>query len=393
MHFNADHTKLYVACGDDDVIDILDVANARGGRQARRPDRARKPSPWTRTRRRIYVSDEEVSSLAIIDMDQNIIEKEVPTGAEPEGVMVSEDGKTVYVTSEVGDLVHPIDADGGYVTQDVVVGTRPRRFAATPDGKELWVSTELSGEVYIIDRQKFVVTGKIDFLPPGMRKTDVTPVGLVMTKDGKTAYVTLGHAAHVAVVDVPTRKVQGYILVGKRSWGITLSRDEKTLYVANGFGDDITIIDRQAARRSFRFRSAAFRGASSSMSSGPTAASKRCAHVLGPLLWLDWPPAAAAQDRRRRRPSRRRRSSTSRSPSSQIDGDPRYEPIRASDRIDPQDAASIRLPAREVGVDEAAPLDAHPQHRLHARAHQRSNRAADVAPAVLQRRTPARTSS
>jgi YVTN family beta-propeller protein len=203
MHFNADHSKLYIACGDDDVIDVL----------------------------------------AIIDMDRNIVEKEVQTGAEPEGVLVSADGKTVYVTSEVGDLVHAIDADRGYVTQDVVVGTRPRRFAATPDGKELWVSTEMAGEVYIVDRQKFVVTGKIDFLPPGMRKSDVTPVGLVMTKDGKTAYVTLGHAAHVAVVDVPTRAVQGYILVGKRSWGVTLSRDEKTLYVANGLGDDITIID------------------------------------------------------------------------------------------------------------------------------------------------------
>jgi YVTN family beta-propeller protein len=124
-----------------------------------------------------------------------------------------------------------------------VVGTRPRRFAASPDGRELWVPAELSGEVYIIDRGKFAVTGKIEFLPPGMRKTDVTPVGLAMTKDGKTAYVTLGHAAHVAVVDVPTRKVQGYILVGKRSWGITLSRDESKLFVANGFGDDVTIID------------------------------------------------------------------------------------------------------------------------------------------------------
>lgn len=26
MHFSADHSLLYVACGDDDVIDILDVA-------------------------------------------------------------------------------------------------------------------------------------------------------------------------------------------------------------------------------------------------------------------------------------------------------------------------------------------------------------------------------
>ena len=181
-------------------------------------------------------------------MDRDVIVQEVPTGAEPEGVLVSDDGKTVYVTSEAGDLVHAIDADSGAVTRDVVVGSRPRRLAATPDGKELWVTAELSGEVDIIDRGRFVVTGTISFLPPGMRKSDVTPVGLIMTRDGKTAYVTLGHAAHVAVVDVPARKVLGYILVGKRAWGLALSRDEKTLYVANGLGDDITIIDTKSRK-------------------------------------------------------------------------------------------------------------------------------------------------
>ena len=29
MHFSADHSKLYVACGDDDVIDIIDVASSK----------------------------------------------------------------------------------------------------------------------------------------------------------------------------------------------------------------------------------------------------------------------------------------------------------------------------------------------------------------------------
>jgi len=245
MHFNADHTKLYVACGDDDVIDIVDVAKLEVVGKL-----ATGPSPETfaldEKRGRIYVANEEGSSLSIIDIAQNIIVHEVPTGAEPEGVLMSEDGKTLYVTSEVGDLVHLVDAEGGHVTQDVVVGTRPRRFAATPD--ELWVTCELSGEVYIIDRTNFAVASKIEFLPPGMRKTDVTPVGLAMTRDGKTAYVTLGHAAHVAAVDVPTREIQGYILVGKRSWGITLSRDESKLYVANGFGDDITVIDARSRK-------------------------------------------------------------------------------------------------------------------------------------------------
>src|SRR5262249_49743767 len=158
------------------------------------------PSPETfaidEQRRRIYVANEEGSTLSIIDMDQAITVHEVPTGAEPEGVFIAEDGKTPYVTSEDGDIVHLVAAEGRHVLQDVVVGTGPRRFAATPDRKDLWVTTELSGEVYIIDRNKFEVSGKIEFLPPGMRKTDVTPVGLVMTKDGSIAYVTLGHAAH-----------------------------------------------------------------------------------------------------------------------------------------------------------------------------------------------------
>ena len=182
MHFSADHTKLYVACGDDDVIDIVDVAKLEVIGKLRTGS-----SPETfgidEERHRIYVSNEEGSSLSVIDIDQNIIIHEIPTGAEPEGVFISEDGHFVYVTSEVGDLVHLIDADSGNVVQDVVVGTRPRRFAATPDGKELWVSTELSGEVYIIDRKSFTVEGKIDFLPPGMRKSDVTPVDLRITRD------------------------------------------------------------------------------------------------------------------------------------------------------------------------------------------------------------------
>ena len=80
MHFSADHTKLYVACGDDDVIDIIDVAKLEVVGKINTG-----PSPETfamdEKRRRIYVSDEEGSALSIIDMDQNITIAEVPTGA------------------------------------------------------------------------------------------------------------------------------------------------------------------------------------------------------------------------------------------------------------------------------------------------------------------------
>ncbi len=199
MHFNTDHTYLYVACGGDDAIDIIDVAKLE---VVGRLFTASNPRAFgiSEKQRRIYVPNPEGSSLSVIDMDQHVIIQEVPTSAGPEEVFVSEDGHFVYVASEVGDFIHLVDADRGYVVESVVVGTRPRRFAATSDGKELWVSSELSGEVYIIEREKFMIAGKIKFLPPGVREIDVTPVDLVITKDGKTAYVTLGYAARVAVV-------------------------------------------------------------------------------------------------------------------------------------------------------------------------------------------------
>jgi YVTN family beta-propeller protein len=76
------------------VIDIIDVAKLEVVGKL-----STGASPETfgidESRRRIYVSNEEGSSLSVIDMDQNIIVQEVPTGAEPEGVLVSENGHDV----------------------------------------------------------------------------------------------------------------------------------------------------------------------------------------------------------------------------------------------------------------------------------------------------------
>ncbi len=71
----------------------------------------------------------------------------------------------------------------------------------------------------------------------------MTPVGITMTRDGKTAFVALGKANHVAIVNVPKRTVENMVLVGKRAWGLALSRDNSTLYVANGLSDDVSVVD------------------------------------------------------------------------------------------------------------------------------------------------------
>ncbi len=145
-------------------------------------------------------------------------------------------------------MVHVIDTATNKILANVVVGNRPRRFAITPDGAEVWVTNELGASISIIDGASNKVKGTVSFEPKGFRKDDVTPVGIVMTRDGKTAFVTLGRANHVAVVDVAARRVKGYVLVGNRAWGVQLSRDESLLYVVNGLSDDVSIVDTRALK-------------------------------------------------------------------------------------------------------------------------------------------------
>lgn len=250
MHFNSSHTLLYVACGDDDVIDVIDVAKLEVTDQI---PTARSPEMFvlTRDESSIYVSNEENSSVQQIDVASKTIIHEVPTGAEPEGVILNGDESVLYATSEIADMVHVIDTAEGAVVDNVIVGTRPRRFLLTPDGKELWVTDELSGQVSIIDRETDQVTDTLNFQPPGFRQVDVTPVGIQLADDGKTAFVGLGRANHVAFVNIADHKIEGYTLVGSRAWNVSESPDHKLLYVVNGLSDDMSVID-LATRKNIR---------------------------------------------------------------------------------------------------------------------------------------------
>lgn len=242
MIFTPDRKQILVGCADDNVIAVYDVP---GLELARRITNVAAPETFDLhpDGRHLYVSNEEDAQATVFDLETGEQVAAYDTGEEPEGVLATPDGRFVFVASEAANLVHVIDTAKQEVVKDIVTDTRPRRFALTPDGKELWVSAEVAGVVNVIDMSTLEVKTTIEFLPKGMRREMVTPVDLLITRDGKRAYVALGRANHVAVVDVASKRVTDYVLVGRRPWGLRLTRDEKLLYVANGLSDDITVID------------------------------------------------------------------------------------------------------------------------------------------------------
>jgi YVTN family beta-propeller protein len=126
---------------------------------------------------------------------------------------------------------------------NVLVDTRPRFAAFTPDGSKVWVSSEVGGTVAVIDAATRKILQKIEFEVQGIRKETLQPVGISLTPDAKTAFIALGPANRVAVVDMESYAVKDYLLVGQRVWQLALTPDGKTLLSANGESNDVSVID------------------------------------------------------------------------------------------------------------------------------------------------------
>jgi PQQ-dependent catabolism-associated beta-propeller protein len=156
---------------------------------------------------------------------------------------VSHDGKWIVNTSETTNMAHFINADTLEITDNVLVDQRPRIAEWTSDDAEIWVSSEIGGTVSVIDNATRQIKHKISFEVPGVPAEALQPVGVRITDDRSLAFVALGPANRVAVIDAQTFEVEDYLLVGQRVWQLALSPDQKFLYSTNGTSNDISVID------------------------------------------------------------------------------------------------------------------------------------------------------
>ena len=97
--------------------------------------------------------------------------------------------------------------------------------------------------VSVIDTKAHKVIKVIGFAVPGVQPEQIQPVGVRVTKDGTKAFVALGPANRVAVIDAKTLEVEKYLLVGQRVWQLAFTPDEALLFVTNGNSNDVSVID------------------------------------------------------------------------------------------------------------------------------------------------------
>jgi PQQ-dependent catabolism-associated beta-propeller protein len=193
--------------------------------------------------KRLYIANEDDNLVTVVDIHTGQVITEIPVGVEPEGMGMSPDGKVIVNTSETTNMAHFIDTTEHKTFDNVLVDSRPRVAIFNAAQTQLWVSSEVGGTVTVINPADRKIIGKIHFEIPGITREAIQPVGIRITKDDKIAFVALGPANRVAVIDTTTFKVLKYILVGQRVWQMYFTPDDKLLFTTNGASNDVTAID------------------------------------------------------------------------------------------------------------------------------------------------------
>ena len=153
------------------------------------------------------MANEDSNLVTVIDVDRGAVVTEIPVGVEPEGMGISPDGKYLVNTSETTNMAHLIDTAKREVVGNILVDSRPRRAEWTADGAQFWVSAEIGGTVSVVDAAKREVVKRITFTVPGVPAEAIQPVGIAITRDRKLAFVALGPANRVAVIDAQSYEV------------------------------------------------------------------------------------------------------------------------------------------------------------------------------------------
>ena len=165
----------------------------------------------------------------------------------------------VYVANEGADTVSVLDAASFKTLASVRVGKTPHNVQVSPDGKLVWVTNNgepaqaadssarkgmpkgdhvamgKPGAVWVIDTATNAVIAKV---PVGMH-----PAHVVVSPDGRLAYITNGGDNTVSVIDTSAQRFVATIPVGKFPHGLRISPDGKQVYVANLKGGTVSVID------------------------------------------------------------------------------------------------------------------------------------------------------
>ncbi len=173
----------------------------------------------TPDQKRIYtanVGSDSVTALAFANVPPSGSKvTHIPVGKQPEAIDIAPNGKEVWVGLNTEGAIDIIDTATNTVTEKIKLGARPYRVRFSPDGKLVVATIPSTKDLAVIDPATRKETKRIQL--------ESVPLGGVITKDSKFAFVITVQDNFVVKVNLEAGEVVGKLAVGKAPDGIALS--------------------------------------------------------------------------------------------------------------------------------------------------------------------------
>ncbi|WP_230741070.1 hypothetical protein [Methanooceanicella nereidis] len=152
--------------------------------------------------------------------------RELKTGNGPACAIVSNDGSKLFVINDRSDDLCVIDTEKETVLSSIKTGRMPKSAAALPDGSRVFVANFLDGDVSVISTRFERQVASID--------VGKMPSDIAVTPGADRLYVANYGSDNISVIDIRSRKVIDNIEGISRPVCLEISPDGKCLYVAGG---------------------------------------------------------------------------------------------------------------------------------------------------------------
>ena len=178
--------------------------------------------------RRIYTSNVADGTVSELDVPGRTFVRAFTVAPAVEGIAVTPSGDQVWVGSNQAKTVTIVDPAAGSTVATIAGFGMPYRLAVTPDSRTVVITDPPNAVVRIVDRATRRDRAVVKIPADGVGATaefpgSPSPEGVVLSRDGRTAFVALQGSSRVAVIDIATATVVSYLPTGAGPDGIAYS--------------------------------------------------------------------------------------------------------------------------------------------------------------------------
>ncbi len=204
--------------------------------------------------RRVFVANDSVGEIHMVNVASRTVlatTSVLPSGSPlVRGIAMSPDGRRIYTsyydqrTREYGVAVLHGTTNALLRTIPLVAAqllpgsVNPGAVALSPDGRTLFAANSVpGGRVYVLETASALT---LDSIEDGAGST---PSGIAVNPDNRTAYIAFSGSNSIKIYDIAGRKVTASISLGAAPTSIAVGPDGQRAYVTSSVDNSVMVID------------------------------------------------------------------------------------------------------------------------------------------------------